>query len=77
MQSKDRNLRVIALTRTFDLLTQAMCNPYSTMADAERLGVQLSVAINAVLDSEYRQGYEDGAYFGVNVAAEAFNEEQI
>lgn len=77
MQSKSRTLRVIALTRTFGMLQQAVLNPYVTLADAERLGVQLSNAINAVLDSEYRQGYEDGAYFGVNVTTEAFNEEQI
>lgn len=76
MQSKNRSLRVTALAHTFGMLRQAVLNPYTTMADADRLGAELRVAINAVLDSEYKQGYEDGAFFGANVATEIFNEEQ-
>lgn len=70
MQSKDRALRVTALVHAIDQAGRATANPFITMDQIEQAALELSRMITAVLDSEYARGFEDGANFGANIAAD-------
>lgn len=70
MQSKNRAIRILALTQSIATLQQALVNPFTTVRDAERLGDHLLTTIHSVLDNEYQQGYEDGTFFGINISAD-------